>query len=51
LFRSWQDAGGQGEFVFINDHSLPSGHFVASDPALWGRQMDAFLKAVDQVKQ
>jgi pimeloyl-ACP methyl ester carboxylesterase len=50
LFRSWQDAGGQGEFVFINDHSLPSGHAVAPNAALWERQVDAFLKAVDQVK-
>jgi pimeloyl-ACP methyl ester carboxylesterase len=50
LFRSWQDAGGQGEFVFINDHSLPSGHAVASNAALWERQVDAFLKTIDQVK-
>ena len=51
LFRSWQDAGGQGEFVFINDHSLPSGHAVAPNAALWERQVDAFLKTIDQVKR
>ncbi|MCA1636507.1 MAG: hypothetical protein LC802_23165 [Acidobacteria bacterium] len=51
LFRSWQDAGGQGEFVFIDDHSLPSGHNVASNAALWERQVDAFLKVVDQAKR
>ena len=50
LFGSWQDAGGQGEFVFINEHSLPSGHMVATNAALWERQVDAFLKAMDQVK-
>lgn len=47
LFRSWQDAGGQGEFVFINDHSLPSGHAVAPNAALWERQVDTLLKAID----
>lgn len=51
LFRSWQDAGGQGEFVFFDDHSLPSGHVVASNAALWERQVDAFLKAIDQGKR
>lgn len=51
LFRFWQDAGGQGEFVFINDHSLPSGHNVAANVALWERQTDAFLKAMNEVKR
>lgn len=52
LFRSWQDVGGQGEFFFINDHSLPNPHVgLASNAALWERQVDAFLKALDQVKR
>jgi pimeloyl-ACP methyl ester carboxylesterase len=51
LLRSWQDAGGQAEYIFINDHSLPSGHIVASNVALWERQVDAFLKTIEEVKR
>ncbi|HEX7182986.1 MAG TPA: hypothetical protein VF756_14180 [Thermoanaerobaculia bacterium] len=51
LFRSWQDAGGQGELVFINEHSLSSGHMVATNATLWERQVDAFLKAIDQARR
>lgn len=51
LFRFWQDAGGQGEFVFFKDHSLPSGHAIASNVALWESQADAFLRALEQIKR
>lgn len=45
LFRYWSDAGGSAaEFVFIADHALPNGHFIAQDPSLWGKQLDSFLK-------
>lgn len=50
LFRSWQDAGGQGEYVFISEHTLQNGHMIASNPALWEKQADAFLKTIDPVK-
>jgi hypothetical protein len=29
-------------------HSLPNGHAVGSNAALWQQQMDAFLKAIEQ---
>ena len=51
LVRSWQDAGGQAEYVFIDEHNLPSGHVVAPNVALWGSQVDAFLKTMDQAKR
>ena len=51
FFRSWREAGGQAEYIYVSDHSLPSGHAVASDPTLWGRQVDDFLKRVDPVKR
>ena len=51
FFRSWREAGGEAEYIFVANHSLPSGHAVASDAALWGRQVDDFLKTFDPVKR
>jgi dienelactone hydrolase len=51
FFRSWRETGAQAEYVFVADHSLPSGHGVASNATLWERQVDAFLKTIDQVKR
>ena len=46
FFRSWQEVGGKGEYVYITQHSLNNGHLVATDEALWGRQVDEFLKTL-----
>lgn len=48
LFNSWQDAGGKAEYVFIDEHTLPSGHLIATNAALWERQAEAFLKTIDR---
>jgi dienelactone hydrolase len=48
LHRYWTDAGGKGDFVYISDHSLASGHMLASNAALWGKQVDGFLKTLGQ---
>ena len=40
LLRSWQDAGGQAEYVFISDHSLRRAAVAANAP-VWERQADA----------
>ena len=50
LHRYWQDAEGRAEFIFIAEHSLPNAHLALSDTALWGRQVDAFLKTIGPVK-
>ena len=34
FLRSWQDAGGRAEYVYIGEHSLTSGHMVASNAAV-----------------
>ncbi|MBX3299132.1 MAG: hypothetical protein KF736_06670 [Acidobacteria bacterium] len=45
LFGYWTDAdGSRAEFIFVADHALPNGHFIAQDPSLWGKQLDSFLK-------
>ena len=46
FFRVWQEAGGKGEYVYITEHSLASGHLVASEEGLWKRQVDEFLKTL-----
>ena len=51
LHRYWQDAGGQAEFVFVAQHSLPNAHLALSDPRLWEQQTDAFLKTIETVKR
>ena len=44
LHRIWLDAGGKGEYFFIEQHSLPNPHVALGSPALWSAQVDAFLK-------
>jgi pimeloyl-ACP methyl ester carboxylesterase len=46
LYRTWEEAGGQGEFVYFAEHSLPMPHLAYQNPGLWTRQVDAFLKRV-----
>ena len=47
FFRFWQEAGGRGEYIFVSEHQLPNGLTVASNPLLWERQADSFLKSMD----
>ena len=51
LFRAWREAGGKGDYIFVTEHSLAIGHMITSDVALWGHQVDEFLKTIDSVKQ
>ena len=46
LHQYWTGAGGKAEFIFINDHTLPSGHNVAGNPALWGKQVQTLLDSI-----
>jgi pimeloyl-ACP methyl ester carboxylesterase len=45
--KYWTDAGGKGDFVYIAEHTLQSGHVVATNPTLWSKQVQAFLSKVD----
>jgi pimeloyl-ACP methyl ester carboxylesterase len=47
MLRAWRDGGGKAEYIFFAEHQLPNPHAVHSAPALWGKQLDAFLKALD----
>jgi pimeloyl-ACP methyl ester carboxylesterase len=51
LLESWQKAGGKAEYVFVAEHSLQSGHMVASNAGLWEQQMNAFLKTLAEGKE
>ena len=44
LFRAYREAGGRGDYVFVRDHALPSGHNVASALPLWQSAVEEFLK-------
>jgi pimeloyl-ACP methyl ester carboxylesterase len=50
LHRYWTDGGGNGEFLYFEDHTMPSGHSVATNPGLWGKQMQVFLTKLDPPK-
>jgi pimeloyl-ACP methyl ester carboxylesterase len=50
LHRYWTNAGGKGEFVYFSEHSLLTGHQVATNVALWGKHVDALLKTIDPAK-
>ena len=47
LYKYWTDAGGKGEFNYISEHTLQSGHVVASNPTLWSKQVQALLNKID----
>src|SRR6185503_14198545 len=42
--RAYQEAGGQGEYVFVSEHALPNGHNVSTVLSLWETAVDAFLR-------
>lgn len=48
LFRAWREAGGHGDFLFVAEHALPTGHAVASNSDLWDRQVESMLTRADQ---
>jgi pimeloyl-ACP methyl ester carboxylesterase len=50
FFRAYREAGGRGEYVFVRDHALPSGHNVASSLPLWRSPVDTFLKGLDSTR-
>ncbi|MFL6229404.1 MAG: alpha/beta hydrolase family protein [Pyrinomonadaceae bacterium] len=50
FFRTWREAGGQGEYFYVTEHSLPIGHDVATNAALWESTVDDFLKRIDPVR-
>ena len=47
LHKYWTDAGGKGEFIYINDHNLQSGHVIATNPTLWNKHVQALLSKID----
>ena len=47
LHEYWLDAGGKGEFVYIDDRNLQSGHVIATNPTLWSKQVQALLSKID----
>jgi pimeloyl-ACP methyl ester carboxylesterase len=46
LVDAWKAAGGQADYVFIGEHSLPNPHLAMADATLWSRQVDAFLERI-----
>ena len=47
LFRIWREAGGRGDFHFIEQHDLPNAHFAVGAAALWSAELEAFLKKLE----
>jgi pimeloyl-ACP methyl ester carboxylesterase len=45
--KSFVDAGGHADYVFIDQHALPDGHLVASQAALWEAHADRFLLSIE----
>ncbi len=43
----WRKPADAASTSFISEHALPNGHTVASNPLLWERQADSFLKSMD----
>lgn len=47
LFDSFTAAGGKGSYVYVQSHTLPSGHAAATDPTFWRQPAEAFLAELD----
>jgi dienelactone hydrolase len=47
MFDTFIQSGGEGKYVFVSDHALPTGHSVGQAPDLWGRDVDEFLASLD----
>jgi len=47
LFRIWREAGGRGDFHFIEEHNLPNAHLALGAAALWSAELEAFLKKLE----
>jgi len=50
LHSYWNAGGAKAEFIYVEDHALLSGHQVTTNPALWGKPVDEFLKTLDSTK-
>ncbi|HEX2464725.1 MAG TPA: hypothetical protein VHR17_08865 [Thermoanaerobaculia bacterium] len=46
FYRAFTEAGGKGEYFFVPTHTLKSGHELGSNPSLWERAVDEFLKSL-----
>lgn len=42
LHRYWTETGRKAEFVYIENHNLPSGHTIAANLALWEKRRICF---------
>jgi pimeloyl-ACP methyl ester carboxylesterase len=46
LFEAFTGAGGNGRYHYVETHTLPSGHAVATDATLWQQEAGAFLETL-----
>jgi pimeloyl-ACP methyl ester carboxylesterase len=46
MFDSFIQSGGVGKYVFISNHTLPTGHNVGQAPELWEREVAEFLASL-----
>jgi dienelactone hydrolase len=43
FFTTFTNAGGRGDYVFINEHALRNGHAIATQLPIWSTRADQFL--------
>ena len=48
LFDAFTGGGGNGRYHYVEAHTLPSGHAVATDATLWQQEAGDFLAALDR---
>jgi dienelactone hydrolase len=48
FFKAFTNAGGRGDYVFINEHALPNGHTIATQLPLWSTRAEQFLAELGQ---
>lgn len=46
MFDSFVQGGGMGKYVFIGNHTLPTGHGIGQAPELWEREVAEFLESL-----
>jgi pimeloyl-ACP methyl ester carboxylesterase len=48
MFEAFRQAGGIGTYVFVSNHTLPTGHNVGQAPELWDREVGQFLALLEK---
>lgn len=48
LLSAWRDAGGRAEYLFIAEHTLPTGHGTPQGVTYWRAKVDEYMQGIER---